>query len=215
MSIIKRLLFITLFIVLSIDAEKKQHIIMLAPAGDSKDPGRKIGQSCERATTFALAHHIKTIIEKETNNKVLLSRAPGEHIPYLHSAEYANRINVDLYIALSCYHNPTSSHTAHLYLYKRGEQFIPNLDSLTLLPLAKAHWLHHHDSKKIAQFMHGYLSRHYIHQIMVPSITTFPFLPLYGVYTPALGIELNYIHQDDTFIYALPLAQTIITALAS
>lgn len=90
--------------------------LMLDPAGDAQYPGRIIEDCFERGITLQFVEQLQVIItERFPSVRVVLTRFPGETRQPLQNANFANRLDVDLYISIHCY--PESKPKSQLYLY--------------------------------------------------------------------------------------------------
>jgi N-acetylmuramoyl-L-alanine amidase len=194
---------------------KKQFTIMLDPAGDARH-GRIIGDSFERAVIFQFATALQDALKKALPCSVIITRSPGEIVYPLQSANFANRLPIDLYLSLHCYHAPQEKHTIALYHFCRdGDSFASKTSDLAMTSLTKAHWQSADITKKYATTLHTFLQSHYAHQFQIMPLAALPFLSLLGLQAPALGIEINCITPDNATLYVEPLVQSIRSALTS
>src|SRR5271156_6610097 len=90
--------------------------LMLDPAGDAQNPGRIIEDSFERGITLQCMQELQAVIaQRFPRIRVVVTRSPGETRQPLQNANFANRLDVDLYISIHCY--PESKPKSQLYLY--------------------------------------------------------------------------------------------------
>ena len=195
--------------------EATHYTLMLDPAGDAHHTGRIIDDSFERAITYQIAQALQKKLENDLCCTVIITRTPGEWVHPLQNANFANRLPIDLYISLACYHDAQEKHTIALYRYSRGESFIPQSSDLSMIPSTKAHWKSTSKSQKFAQTMYRTLESTYAHQFQLKPVAAIPFAPLTGIQAPAIGIEINYISAEDSTTYIASLAKSIVTALTS
>lgn len=213
---IKKIAFI-LFLFCSpvIVATKETYIIMLDPSGDARHTGRIIGSSFERAFTFQIAQTLQQTLQKSFPCTVIVTRSPGEILHPRQSANFANRLPIDLYISLHCYYAPQEKHTIALYYVARSPLSKPSSAPIAMTPCAHAHWQSFDTTKKYADTMHTLLATSYAHQFQLPPVIAFPFAPLVGIQAPAIGIEINCVAPDNIALYVEPLAKTIINTLTT
>ncbi len=213
---IKKLSIVILFFIYSLSAHThgNSYTIMLDPAGDARHTGRIIGTSFERALTFQIAQALQQTLQKTFPSTVIITRSPGETVHQRQSANFANRLPIDLYISLHCYHAPQEKHTIALYLLSRSTLSIPSSAPISMMPFDHAHWQSFDTTKKYGALMHNTLQT-YAHQFQLPPVITLPFAPLLGIQAPAIGIEINCVSPDNVTLYVEPLAKTIISALTS
>lgn len=193
---------------------EKRYTIMLDPAGDARHTGRIIGTNFERAITYQIAQALQQLLQNNFACTVLITRSPGETVSPLQNANFANRLPIDLYMSLHCYHAPLEKHTIAIYLVAPPSTAAA-APSLAMTPLAHAHDQSWHSSKKYASHIHSALQATYAHQFQLPPLVALPFAPLGGITAPALGIEINCIAPDNVTLYIEPLAKSIIQALST
>jgi len=187
---------------------KQPLIIVLDPAGDANHAGRSIDDVFERSITFRCAQELKKKLEALFPAiTVYLTRFSGDAVEPLQNAVFANRLGADLYISLSCYKETTN--TSHLslitfnyephYDYDMPAQSILKKPSqISLVPLHKAYREHLQETNAVAHALHDILnSPEYKNKIAVESLRAFPYKPLLGVNTVAIGIELGLTKKDD------------------
>lgn len=211
------LLFLSLINLTTIAKQvaQKEIIIMIDPAGDARHAGRTIGDSLERATTLNIAQGIKKQLESQLGCTVIITRSPGETIAPLQNATFSNRMNVDLYLSIHCYHAPQDKHAISLYTMSRGESLMPTSNELSLVPAQKAHWKYQEKSKTYAQTIMASLQQDAAQKFKLEQPIALPFAPLFGIQAPALGIEINCIDPQDVSLYVGPLSHAIKSAVSS
>ncbi len=190
------------------------YTIMLDPAGDARHTGRAIGTSFERAITFQIAQALQQQLQQALPCTVIITRSPGEIVYPLQSANFANRLSLDLYISLHAYHAPQEKHTIALYIVSPSPTLTKKAD-LAMMPFRNAHEQSHAITKKYAHHMHTALQSSSAHQFQLPPAIALPFIPLEGIQAPALGIEINCISPDNVALYVEPLTKAIISTLTS
>ncbi|HEX4069105.1 MAG TPA: hypothetical protein VHX42_03330, partial [Candidatus Babeliales bacterium] len=98
--------------------EKVQFIVVLDPAGDVKQVGRRIGDSFERGLTLQCAEKIKEIIEERAPHiKVIITRMPGDTVYDLQNATLANRLQTHLFVNLNFYYTQETKPTMYMYQF--------------------------------------------------------------------------------------------------
>src|SRR3990172_8684717 len=108
MSLIKSILFIVsgllstnLLLARPHVAQPRAFTIMLDPAGDAKNPGRKLDDSFERGITLQFSETLKQKLESLFPSiRVVLTRLPGETVQLLQNANFANRLDVNFYLSI-------------------------------------------------------------------------------------------------------------------
>lgn len=181
---------------------------MLDPAGDAQHTGRKLDDNFERGVSLQIAEKLKTILEERFNNvKVILSRLPGESANYLQHASFANRLNVDFYLSIHCYHEKETKPCLYLYQFSYGDNFITKQFDLALIPYDQAHLSNSTTTNSFALLMQNILaSNAHTNSYTTKGIFKMPFKPLIGIKTPAIGLELGLKNKDDWSDYLEPIA---------
>ena len=166
---------------------------MIDPAGDAKNTGRRIEDSFERGITMQCAEQLKQTLEQRLPNiSIILTRAPGEIVHPLQNANFANQINVNLYISLHFYQEKETRPTLYIYQFSYNDTFITKSFDLSFTPYDQAHIVNFPKTggwgkqikRTLAQDVYQkYFTVHGIYQL--------PFSPLIGIQAPALGFEMG------------------------
>jgi len=211
-----RYIFLLLCITVSLHAAH-QYTIMLDPAGDAHHPGRIINDNFERTIMLQYATALQQRLQELLPCTVLITRTPGETVYPLQSANFANRLPIDLYVSLQCYHNPSEKHAIALYMLARptvGTLFTVT-PPLHMIPLDHAHVASYDRTRAYAAAMYTALHTTYAHQFHIHPVACIPFVPLIGITAPAIGIELHAIANTTMHLYVEPIARAIASALTS
>src|SRR5580692_10457797 len=92
--------------------------IMLCPDGDAQHTGRHIDGTFERSLTLQFTEELKKKLEKEHKDCSFIStRAAGDTIAPLQHAQFANRMNVDLYVSLHFFEETCTKPRIYLYQF--------------------------------------------------------------------------------------------------
>lgn len=182
--------------------------LIFDPAGDTKDPGRRIGDTYERTATLYLARHIKDHIE-ELNKKtiVLFSRLPGEHKDPIEKMRFVQQCNPDIFIHFAVYQSTHIKPQIHFYYNAQNGQPVNSHTLLT--PIAQAHTAYIPRSKELLDSIYTSL------QIGTERICDLhrpigiPCRLLNGISAPACIIEIGIKNTDDLEHCIAPLAESI------
>ncbi len=223
MSIIKKTIIVYLTVVLATlyPASSPRHYqpllytIMLDPAGDAKQTGRIIGDSLERALTFQFAQALQKTLEENLPCTVIITRTPGEIVYPLQNANFANRLPIDLYIRIHCYHAPNDKLSVSLYRFSYGDTFMAKTNALTMTRYDKAHLANYEKTTNYILHIKKILTDSYANHLSTNGTYAIPFAPLIGIQAPAIGIEINLIKQTDWQLYLAPISQSIQAALTA
>lgn len=209
MSLNKNLLHITLFIFYS---TVSPITIMIDPIGDAKYTGREIEDTFERSLTLQCAQKLKEKIEETFSHaQVVITRNAGETLQALQNASYANRMNVDVYLCLSFYHQENiPGHLSVFYYLENNLDLQHKYNSFYFYHVSQAYLANitssSHTAKKLASvFKQKNINPHFL------CLGSFgiPCMPLFGIQAPALYIEAG-LHRKDDWKY---LIEPIIEAL--
>lgn len=185
--------------------------IMLDPAGDAQHVGRIIEDSFERGITLQFVEELQTrITQTFPTVRVVLTRFPGETLQPLQNANFANRLDTDLYISIHCY--PETSPKPHLYIYYYSHNDTPLVQPspYAFYPYDKAHLLNMHTTKAWGRIMEEVLCTKEYEQLFIFSgLHGLPFTPLVGIKKPALALEVGLKHKHNWKQFIEPIIASI------
>ncbi len=185
--------------------------IMLDPAGDAQHAGRHIDDCFERGLTLQFCEQLKKELEKKYSVHVTLTRIPGDTLEPLQNANFANRLNVQLYISFHFYHEPEERSKINLYHYVYNpvtDFWSPKNDALRFIRFDEAHKANIHITQQYAQQLQKSLSEQ-IKQADTAPVIGLPFKPLTGITAPAIGIEISLHNRNDWKNYISGMGQAI------
>lgn len=184
---------------------------MLEPAGDAQNMGRTIDNNFERTLTLQFAQHLKKILESRYENlQCTISRQAGEIIPPLHTANYANRINVDLVININFFQETHAKPTIYLFAFSYNDDFITCHTDLHFYPYDQIHQLNNQRSKEISAIIKKNLENEAFKSLFnVSEIIRLPFKPLIGIKPPAIAFEAGLKTHDDWQQFLEPFATSL------
>jgi len=178
---------------------------MLNPAGDAHDAGRTLSDGFERGVTRQFAEKLKKSLEKHTNARIILTHNAGETISQKQKANFANRLNIDLYISI---HASPSDHLGIDTYYYKSDLFTPIVsDQLALYPTHQACFISHKKTAAIAE--KGLVASEYKTKYIVKEPIGIPLKNLVGVIAPTFTIELHIKKTGDLLFYIKPISKGI------
>lgn len=185
--------------------------IMINPAGDAQHTGRTIEDMFERGITLQYAEQLKKVIELMFPQvSVILTRFPGDMVSPLQHANFANRLNVHLYVSIHFYHESGIKPNLYLYQFSYNDDFMIPSQPLAFYAYDQAHWS---ASKKTTawsgQLKQILMQPLYAQKYTVHGVYKLPFAPLIGIKAPAIGIEASLKNKDDWGIYIDPMVEFI------
>jgi|GEM_PF-441604 len=187
--------------------------IMLNPAGDAHSTGRHIHDTFERSYTLRIAQQIKKSVEQQLPSVcVLLTRLPGEVTATLQYANFANRIQADLYLSIHCFEEQATKPRLYLYQFSYGETFALPKNSLSFYTYDQAHLLNLKTTTAYAHTLYTALNS-YQKLFDIQGPYQIPFAPLIGITCPAFGIEIGLKNNDSWSDVIEPLVNAIITMM--
>jgi N-acetylmuramoyl-L-alanine amidase len=214
MSLIFSLLFCTALF--SSEYAPRPATIMLDPAGDARTTGRTIDDNFERGVTLEFSQALKGALESLVPGaRIVLTRVPGEAIAPLQNANFANRLNVTLFVSLHCYQDTETRPCVATYYHLQHPitDMWHKPQSLTFYPYDNAHVTSVHTSVAAAQAAYKQLCSY--KSISCKPSCGIPFKPLVGVTCPAIAFEIGIKHKDSWQNLVSPLAQTIAHCLGA
>jgi hypothetical protein len=206
----KYLLFLLLasFCTPHLDAAEHKFSIMLDPAGDAQHTGRQIDDSLERGITLQFCEALKKLIEEHYPVvRIVLTRFPGETIHPLQNANFANRLDIDLYVSINFYQDIQTKPHLYLYRFSYGDDFVTQQPALSFCPFDQAHQLDSARTQAWCSTIAHVLSTDEHRQLFdFMGIMAFPFKPLIGIKAPACAIEAGLKDKEDWRRYLKPVS---------
>lgn len=186
-------------------------LLMLAPAGDAKQVGRTIGDNFERGITLQYAEELKHLVETTCPTaSVIVSRSPGDIVPPLQHASFANRLRVNLFISIHFYHTTAIKPDLHIYQFSYNDDFVNPSQTLSFYPYDQAHLFNKKKTSDWTQLIKNTCQKPQYQKLFTAhDIHTLPFKPLIGVTAPAIGIEAGLKNKIDWIHYLEPIKQAI------
>jgi N-acetylmuramoyl-L-alanine amidase len=188
----------------------KTFSLMLDPAGDAKYPGREIDDAFERGVTLQYAKKVKYELETTfPDMRVIITRVPGESTEPLQNAQFANRLQVDLYVHISFFKATEEKPQLFVWYYVHNgitDFWHKPSNAYTLIPYDKAHLKKIATTQQWGTSIQEILSQNnYRNQFEVMGFYGTRYKPLVGIVGPALGIEASIKNKDDWHMYVQPL----------
>lgn len=190
--------------------------IILDPAGDSKQTGRTIGDTFERAITLNCAQELKRELEESLPScTVAITRCSGQEVKPLSNASFSNKLSPTLYISIHAFAQPRDTKPSlSLYQFSRGDDFVTKSYDLAFIPVDEAHRAQHEKSSQYAKKMLSNLSSSQYQSIFIAhGLYKLPISPLIGIQAPAFSLELGLIEIQDWKLFIKPLAASIAATL--
>lgn len=179
----------------------KPFTIMLDPFGDAANSGRMIEDTLERGITLQCAQKLQeTLYKTYTGIRVVITRMPGETIPELQNASFANRLDVDIYISLLFYQEQrATSHLAVYYYVVNPTLDINHQDNPSIIyPYTKAYLPNLLFTKTFATHVGSiFKNKRHQHYFTMLGVYGLPLTPLIGIHAPAIVIEAGLKTIDD------------------
>ena len=206
-----RTFYLILITTTTMFAKQTPFSIMLAPAGDAKHTGRQIGDSLERGLTLQFAEQLKKMLQNlYPHVRVTLSRFPGEIIYPLQNANFANRLDVNLYLSIHFYPEVKTKPRMFLYYCSCGDDFVTKTSDLFFCPYDQAHRINGPKTRSWSQHITQILTNDE-HKKLFDFRGThgLPFKPLIGIKAPALALEIGLQKKNDWNRYIQPIALSL------
>jgi len=208
LKIIRKILFWGFFANLN-----SQITIMIDPAGDAKNVGRKIVESYERTITFKMAESLRQKIAEKYNFKIVFTRNPGEEVFDLQKASFANRLNVDFYLSLHIYRHEFAKPKVFVYnlVYNPVVDFANrSLDPYKFIPISQSHYLNINKTQLFGRSIRDYLSQEiFKNKFDFYGVYGIPIKSLVGVIAPALAIEVGICNEEQWKFLVDPIVDSL------
>ena len=191
--------------------------VMIDPVGDAKYTGREIediekNATFERSLTLQCAQKLKENIEETfPHTQVIVTRTAGETLQLFQNASYANRMNVDLYLCLSFYHQESiPGHISIFYYLENNIDLLHKHNPLHFYHISQAYLSNVTASSHIAQKLSSVFKQKNINpHFLCLGAFGIPCMPLFGIQPPAVYIEAGLHHQDDWKYLIQPIMQAL------
>lgn len=197
----------------------RQFTLMLDPAGDAKHAGRIIEDSFERGITLQCAEKLKKYLEyHDPTLRVILTRFPGESLEPLQNANFANRLEVDLYVSFHFYYEDVPKPELFVYYFCNDatDGWQKPMVELAFVPYDKAHRATLTLTKKVVEVLEKSLKKDsYASLFDYKGTFGIPFKPLVGIACPALGFEISLKKKDQWSLYLEPMMQSLFEVIST
>lgn len=167
---------------------------MLDPTGDAKQAGRSLSNGFERGATLQFVKALKQSLELQYPQiNVILTKSASETIENLQIANFANNLQVDLFLNISFYEETNIKPNIFVYYYN-NQTFLGSNSNLSLdfYPYHSAFRFNFDKTQVYANLIQKQLAQtKYTHYFNCRTTLGIPFKPLAGVISPAIGIEIG------------------------
>jgi len=200
LSVFRRKMYRSILLFLLTTLTIQPLTIMIDPIGDAGHTGREIEDTFERGVTAQCAQKLKEEITRLMPDiHVVLTRMPGETLQPLQNASFANRLDVDFYLSLAFYGQPTiPAHVAIFYYLEQETDRWHKYNALQFYHVSQAHLINLGLTQQIAQtFLHHLQQKNLNSSFAVQGVFAIPCRPLMGIKAPALCIEAGLRSKDD------------------
>jgi len=185
---------------------------MIDPIGDAKYTGREIEDTFERVVTLQCAQKLKEVIAYHFPHvQVIITRTAGEKTTERQNASFANRMNVNLYLAISFYYQSSIPNNVTIFYYRQNsmDQY-HKYDPYKFYHITETHLIHNNLSMNIAKIFTQAFQDKSINNYFLP-LGNFgiPCMSLFGVTSPAIYIEAGLKNKNDWHHLINPIIITI------
>lgn len=186
--------------------------LMIDPIGDAKYTGREIEDTYERVLTLQCAQKLKEIINDQMPHlQVVLTRTAGETLAHKQNASFANRMDIDLYLAISFYQQSSIPNNVTIFYYRENSMNqYHKYDPFHFYHISQAHLINNNLSMNIAKMFMQIFQDSHTNSYFLP-IGTFglPCMPLFGIKAPAIYIEAGLKNKNDWHHLLQPIMTTV------
>ncbi len=184
--------------------------IVIHPHGDKQTTGRVVARAFERTITRTLAQTLKESLESMGICRVYITHELGQTIDQEQAATYANRLNADLYLAITAFENKKAAPEIESFfaLYDPATDFWQKKETaLALLPITKTFLRNCTISYALGTELTKNLRAEADQQLFINPLYGLPLQELIGVNTPGLVIEVGIQQQEQIVHVAQVIAQ--------
>jgi len=184
---------------------------MLDPAGHAQNTGRQIDDTLERSVTLQLAQALKEKLELHNEGvQVVLTRGAGQTIQPLQNANFANRLNADLFISINFYHETQTKPRLYLYNFSYNDDYLAKPAKLSFCAYDKAHLFSYGTTQQWGAIMQEVLQGDsYKSSFDCVGLYKLPFKSLIGIKCPAIALEAGLTNKDAWGVYVQPMAAAL------
>ncbi len=190
-----------------------QITVMIDPAGDSKNVGRKLVESYERTITFKLAEKLKQKLHERYSYNCVLTKYYGEEVIELQNASFANRLNVDLYLSLNVFRHEFAKPKLFLYNLIRNRLVdfaVRSIDQFKFVSVYQSHYLNINKTKVYVESIKNYFRRkEYANKFDFYGAFGIPIKSLIGITAPAIAIEIGLCNEDQLDFFVEPIVESL------
>lgn len=183
--------------------------ILLDPYGDTATPGRTVFDAFERGLTLRCAEALKMKLEELIPYaRVLISKEPGQSVEKWHTAALANKIPVDLCIALGMTEGKTLSMQTYRMSLEPTSAYAAAHSAVVrdCIPYSMAHLPYSGLTAQCAQLFDTGLTQASRGVIQISHTVALPCARLIGMVPPALYCEMCLVQRDDWRLCVEPIA---------
>ncbi|OGB97000.1 hypothetical protein A3F06_01450 [candidate division TM6 bacterium RIFCSPHIGHO2_12_FULL_36_22] len=183
---------------------------MLCPQGDSKVAGRTTPDGAERGVTRLWAEQIKKALEENNPNiRVVFSHNLGEHIGQKEKANFANRLQINLFISLLCY--TTDNLSISLYCYgNKNSCMMVQPKKLSFCPYNLAYTFSASITPQYTNLIYNnFLHNPQLKNIAIQQPIYAPLNCLMGIKAPAIAIEAGLKQSQDWRYYVRAVTEAL------
>lgn len=182
------------------------------PSNEKYMAGRTIDDCFERGIALQFAEQLKKNLEFYSGIRVIVSRYTEKNIESMHNANFANRLNVDLYLSLHFFEEKQEKPTLNIYrfLYHPVIDYWPlQSPQLSFIPYDQAHRQMINITQSYTEIFFNTLQS-YQALFEIKGIFGLPFKPLIGIKSPAFALEASLKEKDSWKLYVEPMTTGIV-----
>ena len=181
--------------------QQPKKLVMINPAGDAKNVGRKLVEGFERGVTLQFSEEIQKGLTDKYGHRVVLTRSPGEAVLPLQNASYANRSKADFFLSLHVYRQEEPKPKVIVYhlLYNPMVDLAQNnFNSFTFVPIHQAHFQNISRTVGFANNVKSVLNNgEFKKKLDFYGPYGLPFKPLVGIVAPSIAIEVGICEDNN------------------
>ena len=169
---------------------------MIEASGDMANPGRSIDDNFESSITFEIAQALKNeLLQHSPTLKIILNRTANQTVAPLQNANFANKLDVDLYMSIHAFAETETKPRIYFYQFSYRDNFMIKDAELSFYPFDKVYVLNQNKTNAWAQQLKQLFENDPAWAIK--GVFALPYKPLIGIKASSIGIEIGLKNKSE------------------
>jgi len=186
---------------------QKPFLLIIASQGNNQNPGRTIDDSFESEISINFAYALRDkIMARSSLAKVMIQKSDN-----LQAAQFANKLDTDLYLDISACKHANGPSGFSLYQFTYHENSIIKDNGLSFFPIDQIYLVNQARTSDYLQIIVEYCKQ--LQATAFKGYYKLPYKPLLAVKAPSIGIELLLHTKTDWTLFVDCIAQGIVSLI--